>query len=190
MGLDVLAGEETASAGGAEGGGDEGIRELGAFAGDAVDVWCFEEGVAGVAEGVPAHVVDEDEDEIGFGGGFGEDGGGEEAEGLATGESGHGTYLTSLGLEWGTETLRVQQWSNAQLLQDLPREIFIDFGVAWDGLGDTCFAILIPIVLAAMPDELTANFFEFADQVLSFHDERLSSAMRRIPGISPLVKSR
>ena len=45
---------------------------LGCFAGDTVDIGGFDEGVAGVAEGVPAHVVDEYEDEVGFGGGLGD----------------------------------------------------------------------------------------------------------------------
>jgi len=58
MGLDVLPGEKAASAGGTPMGSDEGVCELGTFAVDAVDVWGFEERMAGVAEGVPAHIVD------------------------------------------------------------------------------------------------------------------------------------
>ncbi len=149
MGLDVLAGEETASAGGAEGGGDEGVRELGAFAGDAVDVWCFEEGVAGVAEGVPAHVVDEDEDEIGFGGCLGEEGGGEEAEGLATGESGHGTYLTSLGLAWGDEKLEYWGLSAGPFVSRRKAE-FGDASDAWYGTTGEIAAEILQVIVKVL----------------------------------------
>ena len=84
-------------------GGDEGVCELGSFAGDTVDSGGFDEGVARVAEGVPAHVVDEYEDEVGLGGGLGGEGGDEEAEGLATGEGGHGPMLQVRGRSGGRE---------------------------------------------------------------------------------------
>jgi len=76
-----------------------------------------------------------------------------------------------------------------QLLENVPGEIVVDFAVPGHGLGDTRLGILVPIVLAAVPNEPATGFFELADQVGSFHDETESSATLRIPGMSPLVKS-
>jgi hypothetical protein len=45
-------------------------------------------------------------------------------------------------------------------------------------------------VAAAVSDELAAQFFEFANEIGSLHEEMESSATRRMLGIAPLVRSR
>lgn len=86
----ILTGEECGAAGGAEGCGDEGVFEAGAFAGKAVGIGGLGEGMAGAAELVEAEIVDEDEDDVGPGGCGG---GKREAQELPTV---HGLYCTSL----------------------------------------------------------------------------------------------
>lgn len=63
----ILTGEERRATGGAEGCGDEGVFEAGAFAGEAVGMRGLGEGMAGAAEFIEAEIVDEDEDDVGPG---------------------------------------------------------------------------------------------------------------------------
>ena len=63
--MGILAGQEAGAAGRTERRGDEGVAESDAFAGDAIDVRCFGEGMPGAAEFVPAEVVNQDEDDVG-----------------------------------------------------------------------------------------------------------------------------
>lgn len=68
VGVGVEAAEDGGAAGGAQGGSAEVVFEEDAFIGEAVDIGGGEVGVTGAAEGVPALVVGEDEDHVGFGG--------------------------------------------------------------------------------------------------------------------------
>src|ERR1035441_6474650 len=78
--------------------------------------------------------------------------------------------------------------SVSELLQDVLGEALVDLAVPRHGLGNPGAGIAIPIVLAAAPHEHTSVLLQAADQVLSLH-EKDSSATRRTPGISPLVRS-
>jgi hypothetical protein len=86
----ILTGQERGAAGGAEGRGDEGVFEAGAFAGEAVGIGGLGEGMAGAAEFVEAEIVDEDEDDVGPGGSGGGRGEAQELPAM------HGLYCTSL----------------------------------------------------------------------------------------------
>ena len=39
-----------------------------------------------------------------------------------------------------------------QLREDVPGEVFVDFAMAWHGLGEPRGGIAVPVVLAAVPD--------------------------------------
>ena len=71
----------------------------------------------------------------------------------------------------------------------MPGKVLVDLPMPWHGLGYPSSRILIPVVLAAVPDELTTAVLDLANQVRPFHDEKESSATLRMPRISPLVKS-
>ena len=75
--------------------------------------------------------------------------------------------------------LRVTEHSD-----NMPGEILLDFPVSGNGLGHASAGISIPIVLALMPNQGAAQFFEGFDQVMSFHDTTSSSTLR-IPAIYP-----
>ena len=77
----------------------------------------------------------------------------------------------------------------AQHLQDALGEVFFDFGVARDGLGNLCGGVVIPIVFSAVTNEHTAVGFKLPDKIFALH-RSVSSASFRTPEISPLVRSR
>lgn len=77
----------------------------------------------------------------------------------------------------------------AQQLQDVLGEVFFDFGVARDGLGNLRGGVVIPIVLSAVTNKHATIGFELSDEIFAFH-RSVSSASFRTPGISPLVRSR
>ena len=56
------------------------------------------------------------------------------------------------------------------------------------GLRKACFGIAVPVVIPTPPNQGASGFFQLADQVGSLHPT-VNSAIRRIPGISPLVRS-
>lgn len=64
----------------------------------------------------------------------------------------------------------------------------MNLGVAWNRLGYFRDGILIPIVLAAMPNKHAALRFQLSDEILALH-WRVNSASFRTPGIAPLVRS-
>ena len=72
----------------------------------------------------------------------------------------------------------------------MPGKVLVDLAMPWHGLGNLRSRILIPVVLAAVPDELATIFLKLANQVRPFQEERESSATLRMPGLSPLVRSR
>lgn len=66
--------------------------------------------------------------------------------------------------------------------------MLLDFPVTRDGLGDLGDRILIPIVLASVPDEHPSRSFDLLNQLVPFH--AISSSPRCFTqGISPLVRS-
>jgi hypothetical protein len=71
VGVGVEARQETGADGRAEGRGGERVEEPRSFAGQAVDLGCLHEWVAGAADLVPTEIVDEDHDDVGTFGGFG-----------------------------------------------------------------------------------------------------------------------
>src|SRR5688500_4775937 len=62
--MSILSRQEASAAWQADRRGYEGIAEACAFVRDAVDVGSFNEGVARAAEGVPAEVIHENEDDV------------------------------------------------------------------------------------------------------------------------------
>ena len=77
----------------------------------------------------------------------------------------------------------------AQQLQDTFCEMFVDLGVARNGLGNLRGGIVILVVLSTMTDKHTTDGFKFSKEVVALH-RSVSSASLRTPGISPLVRSR
>ncbi len=67
---------------------------------------------------------------------------------------------------------------------------FVYLAMARDWLSGAGLRVFIPVVAAAVSDELAAQFFEFANEIGSLHEEMESSATRRMLGIAPLVRSR
>ena len=51
----------------------------------------------------------------------------------------------------------------------MPRKVFFDFTMAGNWLGNFGNGILIPVVLAAVADEDTAEFLNFGNQVAVLH---------------------
>ena len=76
VGVHVEAGEDGGAAGGAETASDEGVLEVGAAGGEAVEMRRLEPGVAGAAHGVVTVIVTEDEDDVAALRGLGGEGGG------------------------------------------------------------------------------------------------------------------
>jgi hypothetical protein len=66
--------------------------------------------------------------------------------------------------------------------------MFVDIRVPRDGLRNFRGGIVIPIVLATVPDEETAERFKLPDKLLALHGS-VNSASLRTPGIAPLVSS-
>ena len=66
--------------------------------------------------------------------------------------------------------------------------MLVDFGMPGDGLRNLANGIEIPIVLAAVSNEETAEGFKLADKIPSLHGS-VNSASFRTPGTAPLVKS-
>jgi hypothetical protein len=58
----------------------------------------------------------------------------------------------------------------AQLFYDSPRQMFIDFAVAWNGLAHFRTRVLIPIMFAAMPNENATQACQLLNQFDAFHD--------------------
>lgn len=67
-------------------------------------------------------------------------------------------------------------------------EMLVDLGVSRDGLRYFGGGIEIPIMLATVSNEETAERFKLADKILSLHGS-VNSASFRTPGTAPLVKS-
>ena len=76
----------------------------------------------------------------------------------------------------------------AQHSQNTFCEMFLDLGVARDGLGNLRGRVVIPIVLSTVTNEHTPNGFKLSDEIFALH-RTVSSASFRTPGISPLVRS-
>jgi hypothetical protein len=56
-----------------------------------------------------------------------------------------------------------------QHLQDAFCEVFVNFGVARDGLGNLCGRIVIPVVLPTVTNELATVSFELSDEIIPLH---------------------
>ena len=75
-----------------------------------------------------------------------------------------------------------------QHFQNSLGEVLVDLGVPRDGLRNFGGGIEIPIVLASVSNDETAERFKLADKILSLHGS-VNSASFRTPGTAPLVKS-
>jgi hypothetical protein len=57
----------------------------------------------------------------------------------------------------------------AQILDDFPGKMLIDFTVPRDGFRNIRGGVTIPVVAASMAYELTSCGFNFADEIEPFH---------------------
>ena len=99
----------------------------------------------------------------------------------------------------GTATLRMcssfsSVWRSGlgwreELLQDVLSKEFVDVPMPGNRLRETVLGVGIPVVIPTVPNQPAACFLQFANQIRSLHPS-VSSATRRIPGISPPVRSR
>jgi len=78
--------------------------------------------------------------------------------------------------------------STLEFFEDVPGYQFIGFPMIRHRLVNTCVAIHIPTMFAAVADEQTSGVLKLPDQVRVLHPSD-SSATRRTPGILPLVRS-
>jgi hypothetical protein len=58
----------------------------------------------------------------------------------------------------------------AQLLNHGAGEEFVDFAVTWNRLAHFCARILLPVVLAAVPDQDASHARELLDERGSLHE--------------------
>jgi hypothetical protein len=56
-----------------------------------------------------------------------------------------------------------------ELSQDVPREMFVVFPVPRDGLAESGFGVLIPIMASTMTKQNAAALFELSNQIDVFH---------------------
>jgi hypothetical protein len=75
-----------------------------------------------------------------------------------------------------------------QHFQNSLGEMLVDLGVPRDWLRNFGGGIEIPIVLATVSNEETAERFKLANKILSLHG-RVNSASFRTPGTAPVDKS-
>jgi hypothetical protein len=67
------------------------------------------------------------------------------------------------------ETRRKKSSRVAQFFDDGARKVFLYFAVAWNRLAHFRAGILIPIVLAAVPDKHAAHSREFLNECDALH---------------------
>ena len=79
--------------------------------------------------------------------------------------------------------------SVAELFQNVLGEDLVYFLVPGNGLGDVRPWVGVPIMLPTVTNQQTPDGFEFPDQVGLLHPI-VSSDTLRMPGSSPLVRSR
>ena len=72
---------------------------------------------------------------------------------------------------------------------DVPGQMVLDLAVSWDRLGHPGGRVPVPVVPPAMADQDASESLDRADQVGPLHGTTNSSTLR-IPGSSPLVRSR
>src|ERR1039458_2478756 len=104
-------------------------------------------------------------------------------------------HLDQVLLQFRIHTLSLLHWqiSNrrlvGELFQDVPGEVFVHFLVPGNGLGHSGPGVTIPIVLPTVANQRAPKCFEPANQVGLLHPTASSETLR-MPGISPLVRSR
>ena len=76
-----------------------------------------------------------------------------------------------------------------KLLQDVLSKELLDLPVTGHWLRNARLRIAIPIMISTVADQAASGLFQCPDQVAPLHPID-SSASRRMPGISPLVRSR
>src|ERR1035437_4160857 len=92
-------------------------------------------------------------------------------------------------IEQAADDQRPESLSVSELLQDVPGEVFVHFPMPRHWLGYSGLGVAVPIVLPTVANQHAPECFELANQVGLLHPTA-SSATLRMPGISPVVRSR